>query len=596
MSFFIFTMLILKKYEFKDFYHPLILIPFSLAFLGLLSSVFSKSFHSSLSGSPQIGQGVFWYFGLAIMSIIFSKVMQNKRVKLLIFYNFLFITFTVTFFTFFPFWKEIPISFYNFTDYLCFYGVLCFILFTLIYRNKYLITGAFLFLGIYFSYLENRAASLFWFTTFLTGFIYYIIGFITNSSKIHKFRSILFSNLMFVTIILVISILTIFCSLYFWSSEFNLPLNIKDTVLDAPVVRGKIIENSLLGLNSFKSIILGTGWGMIPDLLLENMSAWHYDELRLGYNLHFHTHNDFAEHIVSLGFVGGLLFLTYIYFIFRESGRINFLSKLGWLLFFKINCFWFLWTGTFTLFALVVSCFILHDLKQLKTLSFFHKNYEIKKNITSVVFLLISIFLFYGAYITFDATKINSNLKYTNIAEFVKSKEEQPIECLNFYRDSKRGGILLDMFLSRYSSYIFETDLEKLDKLDFSVLDELQCKANLIIKNGTYTSTLLSTAIQVDTNFYYKFGSSEIGINYMKKNYKEWFQKILIMSEEIPKRGDLILPFLSYAINNGKNENAVEVCNKSVKAPLIDFLNLLSLVFLFNKSLSLFFLILYLLW
>ena len=55
------------------------------------------------------------------------------------------------------------------------------------------------------------------------------------------------------------------------------------------------------------------------------------------------------------------------------------------------------------------------------------------------------------------------------------------------------------MYLSQYSSYIFETDLEKLDKLGFTVLNELQCKANLIIKDGTYTSSLLSTAIQVDT-------------------------------------------------------------------------------------------------
>ena len=184
-----------------------------------------------------------------------------------------------------------------------------FYFFTIIYRNKYLITVCFsFFLGIYFSYLDNRAAVLFWFTTFLTGFIYYLIGAVTNSAKVYNYRNILFSNMMFVMMILLISILTILCSLYFWSSEFNLPFYIKDTILDAPVVRGKIIENSLLGLNSLKSIILGTGWGTIPDLLLENMSAWQYDELRLGYNLHFHTHNDFTEHLVSLGFIGGLYF------------------------------------------------------------------------------------------------------------------------------------------------------------------------------------------------------------------------------------------------------------------------------------------------
>ena len=99
--------------------------------------------------------------------------------------------------------------------------------------------------------------------------------------------------------------------------------------------------------------------GVYSRFILENMNSWQYDELRLGYNLHFHTHNELAEHLVSLGLIGGILFLIYIYYIFKFSGKFNFLSKLGWLLFFKINCFWFLWTGTFAVFAVVVSCFIL---------------------------------------------------------------------------------------------------------------------------------------------------------------------------------------------------------------------------------------------
>ena len=63
--------LILNKYELKEFNHPLIIISFLLALIGFYQVFLAKNFNNSLSGSPQIGQGVFWYFDLTIMSIIF---------------------------------------------------------------------------------------------------------------------------------------------------------------------------------------------------------------------------------------------------------------------------------------------------------------------------------------------------------------------------------------------------------------------------------------------------------------------------------------------------------------------------------------------
>ena len=565
MSFFIAIMLILKKYNLNKIIHPLILLPFSFAFLGLISSLLGKNFNFSLFGSPQIGQGVFWYFDLAIMSFIFSQIIYEKKVKILIFLNLFIVTTIVTLFTFYPSWKNIPISFYYFTDYLCFYGVLCFILFTFINKNKYFIFLAYLLLGLYFSYLDNRAAVLFWLTTALVASTYFILNLISKYYKIHRFKDFIFSNFMFVFIIILISFLTLFSSLYFWASEFNLPLNIKDTILDAPVVRGKIIENSLLALDNFKSLILGVGWGAVPDLLLKNMSSWQYDELRLGYNLHFHTHNDFIEHFVSLGLIGGVLFLIYVYFIFREAEKYSFLSKLGWLLFFKINCFWFLWTGTLTIFAVVVSCFIFYDSKKSKMKIHILLNNIKSYYFASFTFVLISIFLFYGTYLSISSIKVNSKMKYAKIAEYIKSDKDQSNKCLSFYNDNDRGGFLLDRFLSQYSSYIFATDITKLDNMAFNVLYELQCKANLIIDSNKYSLALLSTAMQVDTNFYYKFGTSDEGKVYLEKNYVNWLNKAIIMAQQMPDRGDLILPFLSFAINNNKNEDALKVCSMPVK-------------------------------
>ena len=41
--------------------------------------------------------------------------------------------------------------------------------------------------------------------------------------------------------------------------------------------------------------------------------------------------------------------------------------------------------------------------------------------------------------------------------------------------------------------------------------------------------------------------------------------KALLIAERLPKRGDLLFPFLSYAINNNKTTDAAKVCEKQVK-------------------------------
>ena len=60
---------------------------------------------------------------------------------------------------------------------------------------------------------------------------------------------------MFVFIIFLLSFLIFFSSIYFWSQIIIYQLTLKDTILDAPVVRGKIFENSLYSLNKFKKFI-----------------------------------------------------------------------------------------------------------------------------------------------------------------------------------------------------------------------------------------------------------------------------------------------------------------------------------------------------
>ena len=175
MAIFLSGTLITNKCNTEVFKHPLIYLPFLLALVGIISSILGRNFHSSLSGAPQIGQGVFWYFDIVIMTIIFSQILHLKIIRIILFINIIFITFSVSFFTFFPYWKGVQVSFYYFTDYLCFYGVLSFILLTTITKNRFIVLLTFILLGFYFYYLENRAAMLFWVTSSLMGMIYLIL-------------------------------------------------------------------------------------------------------------------------------------------------------------------------------------------------------------------------------------------------------------------------------------------------------------------------------------------------------------------------------------------------------------------------------------
>ena len=553
-----------NKNEIKGFNHVLIILPFLLALLGVFSSFLSNNPNTSFYGSEQIGQGVFWYFDVVIMSTLFSQIIHIKKVRWLLFLNFFFVTIFISFFTFYPGWNGLPISFYYFTDYLCFYGVLVFIMFTTLTKNIYLNIFCYMILGAYLSILDNRTAIIVWISTLLILLTYYTLKYVNKFIEIKRFRLFLFSDGMFVFIVFLFSFLILFSSIYFWPGDSMLPLAVKETILEPLVVRGKLIETVLMGLDSFKNLLFGFGWGKIPDTLLEHMSVWQFSQLRLSSNLHFHSHNELAEHLVSLGLLGGVLFMLYIFFIFKNAGDFSFFSKLGWLVFFKINCFWFLWTGTLPLFVLVVSCFISINTFKKPILTFLNPN-KIKQYFIASLSVVIGFFLIYGAIITYDSTKVVGSITYGEIIKSIKENEIKPDSCLENYRDFKRGGLLLEKYLNSYSAYLLEFNEEEIPDDALLVLQELQCKANKIIALENPSNLLLSTAMLVDGRYYFKLGDTSKGEYYINNYYEDWYMKALLMAERLPKRGDLLFPFLSYAINNNKTDDAVKVCEKPAK-------------------------------
>ncbi|MEC6996832.1 MAG: hypothetical protein VXW97_01160, partial [Pseudomonadota bacterium] len=165
--------LLLCKDKTKELNNSFFFITFVLGILGLISAFFNDYFYTTLLGSYQIGQGALWYFDLSILILCFSSVIKNSKIKYFFFINVCILTLITTFFTLYPYWKGINISFFYFNDYLCYFGITVFILFTALTKNKLLIILAYFFLGWFLSILDNRAAFILWLFIFLLFLIYH---------------------------------------------------------------------------------------------------------------------------------------------------------------------------------------------------------------------------------------------------------------------------------------------------------------------------------------------------------------------------------------------------------------------------------------
>ena len=455
---------ILKSFEIfffrervKQLNNIFFIIPLCIGLYSMLSALLSENFYLNLLGSTQIGQGAFWYFDLAILTLFFSIIFTKRKIKTFLFCNSLILVAIVTKFTLHPNWKGLNVSFFYFNDYLCYFGILAFIYFSSIFTNKYLAFFSYFLLGFYLSSLDNTAAFILWVFVLLAGIFYELFYFLRKHLFFIKIKEFLYSNLLLTFSVLLMSILIILSSLIYWPGDGGIPNDIGS--LASLVVRGKIVEVALSGFFNFNNLLFGEGWGRVSDLLLAQMNPWQYDQLTVGYNLHFHSHNEFFEHLISLGLPGAALFLIFIYYIFKYSEEVSIYNKLGWMLFFYVSCFWFFWAGTLPLFALALGA--IFNFKN----NYFDQYFDkiIKKHyIVSLFFILVGGALFYGSWSTLFYTKEYKKITYEALHEFSKDQQLSNIQCENFYSD-KKGGETLIPFMNTFPDYLKRTKANALN-------------------------------------------------------------------------------------------------------------------------------------
>ena len=103
------------------FLNPLIMIPLFIGGYSIISAFFQRLPILALFGSPQIGQGSFWYISLSLLTMLYIIANQFTVLKYVLFINLIVITIVTTIGSFYPIITGVVISFFGFNEWLAIY-------------------------------------------------------------------------------------------------------------------------------------------------------------------------------------------------------------------------------------------------------------------------------------------------------------------------------------------------------------------------------------------------------------------------------------------------------------------------------------------
>ncbi len=123
--------------DFRQYFsHPLVLLPLLTGIYSIISALFQRLPIFAVYGSPQLGQGAFWYFSLSLLTLLYLYIFKNNRLRLLLFINFFLVILLVTIGSFYPLITGVIISFFGFNDWLALYFT-TFIIFIISFIESY---------------------------------------------------------------------------------------------------------------------------------------------------------------------------------------------------------------------------------------------------------------------------------------------------------------------------------------------------------------------------------------------------------------------------------------------------------------------------
>ena len=560
--------------------HPLVLLPSLIAIYTIIASFFHRLPVLTMYGSPQLGEGAFWYFSLSLLTLLYFIVIQNSRLKTILFLNLLLLVLSVSIGSFYPVITGIVISFFGFNDWLAMYftalfiAVMYFLTTIRINFNKDFIGLLFfLILGPLFWKIDNNSAILLWLIlVFIWSF------WLVSSYKILKNNYIIkfFYNPLFFTLVpIILSFVMVISSFIFWDGITNQTDQITSTDnnlahLATLIARGSIVRVLFEHLTNINALLFGYGWGSISELLIASFTPEVFYLINTGNRVHFHTHNEFFEHLFSVGIIGAFLYVYYTYLIFKFSFKKSISLSILWLLYFCICAFWFQWISSISFMAMLAA-FLMLNTNAPYTYIFSNQftRFFGSKVYYSVYLFLVSIFLFYGAYIGFF-TAFNHEKSFisSHLIEMAKVSEKNG-KCSKKIYDFGKGGIQFSQKFLGFSNYYKDQVITygKLNNSDRIVLKWNLCASDELINRGSFSLELLNVHINVLSMMSILPGEiGKLTILDNKIYIDDWEKKLDLLLSIAPKRVDQATPLISFYLNNSNDKAVKRVCNKIKKS------------------------------
>jgi len=556
------------------FSHPVVLLPTVIGFYSILASAFHMLPVFSLYGSPQLGQGAFGYFALSLLTVLYFHVFKTNKIKLLFFINLLLIVLVITIGSFFPVITGIVISFFGFNDWLGLYFT-AFIIYlihlleitNLKINKKVLGFIFFLLLGPLFWIIDNNSSIALWVILSLV-WLFWLISFYYNI-KIKFLHQSIFNPLFYTLITIFLSVIMLVSSYIFWDGKTDMTNQITDSKywshLATMVARGSIVRVLFEHLDGIQALVFGYGWGNTSELLLKSFTPEVFYQINTGNRVHFHTHNELFEHVFSIGLVGALFYIIYLYNIFKCSFRISMSISFLWLLYFCIGAFWFQWISNISIQAMLVALLLTNS--HINTRYVFSEKIRVLFN--SIYFytfymIFVSMFLFYGAYIGY----------YTAYKDTISSGPERLIEiseeskvtgnCSQTINDYGKGGLQFSQRYNGFNNYFKDQIMlyGVINKSDSIVLNWYICAADEIILANKASLELMNVHVSVFSTISVLPGKLGDQIRIHTKKYMNlWEERLMQLMSLAPKRVDQATPLISYYLKNNNDDGVKRICS-----------------------------------
>ena len=566
-------------------WEPLIVIPAILGLFSVFSALFQRIPNLALYGSPQLGQGAFWYFDLSIMTLLYFMVWSNKNWRIPLLISIFLVILFVTIFSLRPDLGQYKLRFFYFFDYLCFYG-LAFIIIVSSFLNlytkslvfkivnqRYFLIFLYISLGPYFWILKNESACLLW---LLVGLFWIAIEILKTGEIFKDIRKIIYINLyspkFFTFIILLASFFILLSSFVFWDGTSNMGDSLKKTsnpLLDVShfatlVARGSIIRVLLEHLDSVKVFFVGYGWGNISELLISSFTKENFTQINTGNRVHFHTHNEVFEHIFSIGAIGFVFYVLYAFHLLKNAFIRGGILPYLWLLYFLICCFWFQFISSLPLLALATATLITHPNsysdRYIKKLKYFRDNLYFSMS----YLILIFGFLVFASVIGLITTNNTQEFSPNRLIQLSK-RVDNGQSCSFSIRDFDRGGIHLSQMLDGYTTYIRNQikNNEPLVKTDYDVMKWYLCAVDEVVATNKASIELVNADINT-VSYFSSIEPSDLrgNLTNLRNNYLNiWDERIRLLLTLAPKRSDQITPYVSTLLISGKFDEINKICS-----------------------------------